>query len=139
MAERGVFLTFEGGEGSGKSTQLRTLARRLEAAGLPVRMLREPGGTVVGEAVRTLLLAEIKALAIPVDRNVVRVVQQGAGAHSVDVARARNQARSGARDLPRLRAQLLAHAAAQHRGTNKQPLPQPHHATLPLAAGRRRG
>ena len=56
MSERGVFITFEGGEGCGKSTQLRILARRLEAAGVPVRSLREPGGTVVGEAVRGLLL-----------------------------------------------------------------------------------
>ncbi|NTU71596.1 MAG: dTMP kinase [Coriobacteriia bacterium] len=56
MSDRGVLITFEGGEGCGKSTQLTALAHRLEAAGLRVRSLREPGGTTVGEAVRAILL-----------------------------------------------------------------------------------
>ncbi|NTW28699.1 MAG: dTMP kinase [Coriobacteriia bacterium] len=53
---RGAFITFEGGEGSGKSTQLRRIASRLVNAGLAVRVVREPGGTAVGEAVRGILL-----------------------------------------------------------------------------------
>lgn len=52
----GVLVTFEGGEGSGKSTQLAVLAARLERAGVRVRALREPGGTRAGEAVREILL-----------------------------------------------------------------------------------
>jgi dTMP kinase len=51
-----VFITFEGGDGSGKSTQLRRIAARLEAAGHPVVSVREPGGTPFAEAARALLL-----------------------------------------------------------------------------------
>ncbi len=52
----GPFVTFEGGEGSGKSTQLRLLAARLRADGHTVVTTREPGGTPGAEAVRRLLL-----------------------------------------------------------------------------------
>jgi len=52
----GVFITFEGGEGVGKSTQILLLAKRLETAGYEPLCLREPGGTPIGEAIRTLLL-----------------------------------------------------------------------------------
>jgi dTMP kinase len=51
----GLFITLEGTEGAGKSTQARRLAARLRAAGRTVRELREPGGTAVGEAIRDLV------------------------------------------------------------------------------------
>lgn len=53
---KGFFVTFEGTEGTGKSTQLRLLADHLRAAGQPVTISREPGGTAFGRTLRSLLL-----------------------------------------------------------------------------------
>ena len=52
---RGLFITFEGSEGCGKTTQIDALRERLEAGGRRVCQVREPGGTVVGEKIRDLL------------------------------------------------------------------------------------
>jgi dTMP kinase len=53
----GVFITIEGVEGSGKSTQILRLTQRLEEAGLPLVVSKEPGGTTLGRELRALLLA----------------------------------------------------------------------------------
>jgi dTMP kinase len=53
---KGFFVTFEGGEGSGKSTQIQRLAARLRARGVDVLETREPGGPPLAERVRSLLL-----------------------------------------------------------------------------------
>ncbi len=55
--ERGKFITLEGGEGAGKTTQAALLAERLWAAGIKVLQTREPGGTPRAEAIRNVLLS----------------------------------------------------------------------------------
>src|SRR5579863_2503720 len=52
---KGLFITFEGTEGCGKSTQVAALSDRLRALGYRVRTLREPGGTPIGEEIRHTL------------------------------------------------------------------------------------
>ena len=56
--KRGKFITFEGGEGAGKSTQTKRLAERLEGAGIATLVTREPGGTPLGEDIRGLILKD---------------------------------------------------------------------------------
>jgi dTMP kinase len=61
-----MFITFEGGEGTGKSSQALRLRRRLVAAGYTVRLTREPGGTPLADGIRALFLhpdASLQALA----------------------------------------------------------------------------
>ena len=56
MQQKGRFITFEGGEGTGKSTQLRLLAEYLERAGVTNVMSKEPGRTEIGQELRQILV-----------------------------------------------------------------------------------
>jgi len=56
MAQRGLFITLEGGEGTGKTTQIKRLAESLRAMGREVVTTREPGGTPEAEKIRALLV-----------------------------------------------------------------------------------
>src|SRR5450631_210659 len=62
---RGRFISFEGGEGSGKSTQIRTLADRLDAAKLRAIVTREPGGSPGAEIIRHVVLSGMGKLLGP--------------------------------------------------------------------------
>jgi dTMP kinase len=54
---RGRFITFEGGEGTGKTTQAEVLARRLDTMGIPAHLTREPGGSPGAEIIRHVVLS----------------------------------------------------------------------------------
>ena len=56
MTKRGLFITFEGIDGSGKSTQMRMLAERLRAEGRALTENIEPGGSRIGQQIRRVLL-----------------------------------------------------------------------------------
>ena len=53
--KKGIFITFEGGEGAGKSTQAKLLEKHLKNSGKKVLLLREPGTTAIGEKIRKLI------------------------------------------------------------------------------------
>ena len=63
---QGLFITFEGTDGCGKSTQIRMAAKYLKSQGYPVRVFKDPGGTRVGNEIRRILLAK-KSRRDPID------------------------------------------------------------------------
>src|SRR5947209_17615510 len=65
MTKRGLFVSFEGTEGSGKSTQLRLLVERLRGQGYTVTENQEPGGTEIGKQIRRILLDPANAAMAP--------------------------------------------------------------------------
>jgi dTMP kinase len=80
---RGRFITFEGGEGSGKSTQIRILADRLAAAKLRAIITREPGGSPGAEIIRHLVLSGMGKLLGPEAETLLFVAARDDHAHTV--------------------------------------------------------
>lgn len=77
-APGGLFIAFEGGDGSGKSTQARLLAERLRADGRDALLTREPGGTPVGEQLRSLVLDPVHAPIDPVTEALIFAASRSA-------------------------------------------------------------
>jgi len=84
--KRGWFVTFEGPEGAGKTTQAKTLARRLESLGAAVLLTREPGGDAVAEKIRALLKDPALNHAIGV-RAEALLIQAARAQHALNVVK----------------------------------------------------
>jgi len=80
---RGKFITFEGLDGSGKSTQVEKLARSLRAHGLSVTITREPGGTTAGERIREVLLHSATAGLSPLTEMALMFASRAQHIHEV--------------------------------------------------------
>lgn len=80
---RGLFISIEGPDGSGKTSQAERLAHALEAAGVAVRLSREPGGTAAGERIRDLLL-RADPVAVPLGPRTDVLLFNAARAQHVD-------------------------------------------------------
>ena len=83
MPARGKFITFEGLDGSGKSTQVEKLTRSLRAHGLSVTVTREPGGTAAGERIREVLLHSATAGLSPLAEMALMFASRAQHVHEV--------------------------------------------------------
>ena len=83
VSARGKFITFEGLDGSGKSTQVEKLARSLRAHGLSVTVTREPGGTAAGEKIRGVLLHSATAGVNPLTEMALMFASRAQHIHEV--------------------------------------------------------
>lgn len=83
MREKGLFITFEGNDGSGKTTQIRKLMAWLESRGHQVVFVREPGGTEIGEKIRNLVLDRANAAMCPVSEMLLYAASRAQLVHEV--------------------------------------------------------
>jgi dTMP kinase len=83
VSARGKFITLEGLDGSGKSTQIEKLARSLRAHGIPVTVTREPGGTSTGEKIREVLLHSATAGLSPLAEMALMFASRAQHVHEV--------------------------------------------------------
>ncbi|NMA67049.1 MAG: dTMP kinase, partial [Clostridiaceae bacterium] len=81
--KKGIFITFEGNDGSGKSTQIKFLAEYFKEKGMEVTLVREPGGTPIGEAIRDMLLDKKNKEMCPVTEMLLYAASRAQLVHSV--------------------------------------------------------